>query len=155
MLEVGNIDGATLHQEQTHFSYWAALKSPLIIGADLSVIADSSLEVLKNQDIIALNQDPLGVAPWYISSLSVDNERQVWAGPLSDGWVVLVTNEVETPLNMTVPFEDIDGFPSNGTRWNVKDLWSNTTSTLSNGATGVGVSNVTMYQTVVLKLTEA
>lgn len=35
MLEVGN-DGITFEEARTHFAFWAAMKSPLIIGADVS-----------------------------------------------------------------------------------------------------------------------
>ncbi|MBP9838581.1 MAG: hypothetical protein KBC84_07690 [Proteobacteria bacterium] len=47
-------------QYQSHFSFWAALKAPLIIGCSLKNISNSTLEILGNTEIIAINQDPLG-----------------------------------------------------------------------------------------------
>ena len=59
MLEVGN-GGMTHEQYQTHFSFWAALKAPLIIGCSLTNISNSTLQILGNEELIAINQDPLG-----------------------------------------------------------------------------------------------
>jgi hypothetical protein len=60
MLEVGN-KGLTLAEQRTHFSLWCLIKSPLLIGADVRSIAPESLAILKNAELIAVNQDPLGV----------------------------------------------------------------------------------------------
>ena len=57
MLEIGN-GGLTLEEEKTHFALWAIAKAPLIIGCDLSIAPKESIEILKNQDLIAVNQDP-------------------------------------------------------------------------------------------------
>lgn len=56
MLEIGN-GGLTLEEEKTHFSMWAFAKAPLIIGTDLSKISQESLDILKNEDLIGVNQD--------------------------------------------------------------------------------------------------
>lgn len=58
MLEVG-VGGLTYEEEKTHFALWAVSKAPLIIGADLVSISDESLAILKQEDLIAINQDPL------------------------------------------------------------------------------------------------
>ena len=112
MLEVGvTLNNVTMNaaQERTHFSFWAALKSPLIIGADLRKISSSSLDILKNRDIIKLNQDPLGIAPRYFDTLSREGQYQVWAGPLeNDSIVVLVFNEgQQSQLDIALPVEQI------------------------------------------------
>ena len=60
MLEVGN-GGMTIDEEKTHFALWALAKSPLIMGNDLTNIRHDSLAILKNTEIIAINQDTLGV----------------------------------------------------------------------------------------------
>ena len=88
MLEVGN-GGLTLEEEKTHFALWALLKAPLIIGADLDKISAESLEILKNEHLIAVNQDPLGKqgycqinCDWFSGLLRTP---QIWAGPLANG----------------------------------------------------------------------
>jgi alpha-galactosidase len=54
MLEVGNA-GLTIPEQQTHFAFWAAAKSPLVISTDLNAISDEALAILTNERIIALN----------------------------------------------------------------------------------------------------
>jgi len=44
-----------------HFSLWALVKAPLLIGTDLTTISAKNLAILTNQEVIAINQDPLGV----------------------------------------------------------------------------------------------
>ena len=60
MLQIGN-NGMTPTEEETHFSLWAFAKGPLIMGNDLQNIRPESLAILKNTEIIAVNQDILGV----------------------------------------------------------------------------------------------
>lgn len=60
MLEVGN-QGLTIAEQRTHFALWCMVKSPLLIGSDVRSIAPDSLELLKNEELIAINQDKLGV----------------------------------------------------------------------------------------------
>jgi len=69
MLEVGNgevdfncsADAAALSRCQAHFSMWAIMKAPLILGNDISAMSPATLSVLANKEVIAINQDPLGV----------------------------------------------------------------------------------------------
>jgi len=60
MLEIGN-GGLSDAEERSHFALWAFAKSPLIIGCDLTSVKSSSLNILKNKNLIAINQDPLGL----------------------------------------------------------------------------------------------
>ena len=73
MLEVGN-GGMTYEEYQSHFSLWAIMKAPLIIGADISKLTanDEVLKILGNKAVIAVNQDPLG-----------RQARRVWSDTLS------------------------------------------------------------------------
>ena len=59
MLEVGN-GGMTNDQYQSHFALWAVLKAPLLIGCNLKNMTKVTMDILGNDEIIALNQDPLG-----------------------------------------------------------------------------------------------
>lgn len=62
MLFIGNgdFDADHLVEARSHFSLWAMLNAPLLIGADLRTAPQSLLDILGNTDIIALNQDPAG-----------------------------------------------------------------------------------------------
>ncbi|KJA23230.1 carbohydrate-binding module family 35 protein [Hypholoma sublateritium FD-334 SS-4] len=86
LLEVGNA-GLTAAEQQTHFAFWAAAKSPLFISTDLTVPAAQTLAILKNPRIIALN-DALGAPISFRRRYT--NDHDVWAGPLADGSTVAV-----------------------------------------------------------------
>lgn len=83
MLEIGN--GQMTHDEyQSHFALWAALKAPLLIGCGLSSMTSQTVAILSNEEVIAVNQDPLGKqADLLINEETPNYYRQVWAGPLS------------------------------------------------------------------------
>ncbi len=59
MLEVGR--GMTDEEDKTHFGIWCIMSSPLLIGCDLNGISPTTLALLKNEELIALNQDKLGL----------------------------------------------------------------------------------------------
>ena len=60
VLEVGN-GGMTDAEYMTHFSLWSITKAPLIIGCDLTKMSASTLSILTNPEVIAVNQDSLGI----------------------------------------------------------------------------------------------
>ena len=64
MLEIGR--GLSEAEERTHFGMWCMMSSPLLIGCDLTKIPESSLTLLKNTELIALNQDPLGLQAYQV-----------------------------------------------------------------------------------------
>ena len=72
----------TADEQYSHVSLWALLSAPLLIGCDLASIDKFTLNLLCNNEIIAVNQDPLGKQAdclWEADGL------QVWAKPLADG----------------------------------------------------------------------
>jgi alpha-galactosidase len=72
---------------KVHFAVWAAVKSPLLIGCNVSAMTDETLEILSNAELIAVNQDALGVPADIV--YHVGNEA-IYAGPLSDGARVVI-----------------------------------------------------------------
>lgn len=59
MLEVGR--GLKPSEEEVHVGMWCMMSSPMLIGCDLNSLKPSSLALLKNKELIAINQDPLGL----------------------------------------------------------------------------------------------
>ena len=57
MLEVGR--SMTAEEDKTHFGMWCIMNSPLLIGCDLTTIKTTTLNLLRNKELIALNQDTL------------------------------------------------------------------------------------------------
>lgn len=84
MLEVGN-GKLTFAQNRSHFALWCMMCAPLILGNDLRNISDDVLKIVKNPDLIAINQDALGVPAKRVIKGTVD----VLIKPLSDGSVAV------------------------------------------------------------------
>ncbi|KAF8885702.1 glycoside hydrolase family 27 protein [Gymnopilus junonius] len=109
LLEVGN-SGLTIDEQQTHFAFWAAAKSPLFISTDLSDLSTQALDILKNRRLIAVNQDPLGASIAFKRRYT--NDHDVWAGPLADGsTVAIIINWQNASKSVTFDLADV-GFSS-------------------------------------------
>lgn len=80
MLEVGN--GMTAAEDRAHFSLWAMLAAPLMAGNDLTRMSPATKEILTNAEVLAVDQDRLGVQGFRAYKLG---ELEVWAKPLSGG----------------------------------------------------------------------
>ena len=83
MLEVGR--SLSVEEDKTHFGMWCIMASPLLIGCDMTNIKSQTLTLLKNKELIALNQDPL--------------YQQAYVAGLTNGCHILV-KDIET-LNGT------------------------------------------------------
>eukprot|EP00026_Physarum_polycephalum_P007276 Phypoly_transcript_07334.p1 GENE.Phypoly_transcript_07334~~Phypoly_transcript_07334.p1 ORF type:complete len:529 (-),score=81.06 Phypoly_transcript_07334:65-1420(-) len=85
MLEVGN-GGMTNTEYVSHFSLWAIAKAPLLIGCDVTHLDSATLAILTNSEVIAVNQDPLGVQGSKVASYpapaqNITNLSPVLAAP--------------------------------------------------------------------------
>jgi len=118
MLEVGN-GGMTITEYTSHFSLWCLVKSPLLIGCDVTSISQEYLNILTAPEVLAVSQDPLGVQG---NKRTSNNDLEVWAGPLSDGSVATILfNRSGNSSNITAEWTDI-GLNAN-TNAAVRDLW--------------------------------
>jgi alpha-galactosidase len=119
MLEVGN-GGMTFDEYKAHFSIWAMMAAPLMAGNDLRAMTAETKAILLNKEVIAVDQDPLGVQG------SVVIERgyggQVWMKPLADGSkAVAFLNLTNRELAQYVRWSQI-GIPAGPAK--VRDLWA-------------------------------
>lgn len=139
MLEVG-VGGMSYDEYKAHFSMWAALKSPLMLGSDLRKMTPETFSIISNPAIIALNQDPLGRSVQRVQrNLNVAKdeygigETHVWSGPLANGdQVVIFLNAADEPLTMSVKLSEVfvmfgvGGTAAEvGRNWVIRDLWEN------------------------------
>ncbi|XP_068328745.1 alpha-galactosidase 3-like isoform X2 [Pyrus communis] len=121
MLEVGN-GGMTYKEYRAHFSIWALMKAPLLIGCDVRNMTAETFEILSNEEVIAVNQDPLGVQGRKVDVSGTDGCYQVWAGPLSgDRLTVALWNRCSKAETITATWEVL-GLES-GISVSVRDLW--------------------------------
>ncbi|ETW77716.1 glycoside hydrolase family 27 protein [Heterobasidion irregulare TC 32-1] len=117
MLEVGN-SGLTIDEQRTHFVFWAAAKSPLLISTDLTKISSDALAILKNKNILDLHGDSLGKSIGF--GRRYTNDHDVWYGPLADGsTVAVVINLQNSSRSLTFSLPDV-GFTSAS----AVDLWT-------------------------------
>lgn len=117
-----NVGGFTYDENKTHFSLWCLSAAPLIIGTDVSDLKASSLEVLTNAEVIAVDQDFLGYQGRRIKSI-VGTSCEVWSKNLKNGdKAVLLVNFSTTPKAITAKWSDI---VISGTA-TVRDLWTHT-----------------------------
>ncbi|KAH7689998.1 Glycoside hydrolase family 27 protein [Dioscorea alata] len=122
MLEVGN-GGMTTEEYRAHFSLWALAKAPLLIGCDVRSMSSETKDILGNSEVIAVNQDGLGVQGRKVKS---NNGLEVWAGALSGGRVaVVLLNRSGSQASITANWSDI-GLQSSQAE--VRDLWKHSTS---------------------------
>jgi alpha-galactosidase len=133
MMEVGN--GLSQTEDISHFSLWAMLSAPLIAGNDLRKMRPETIEILTNKDVIAVNQDALGVQAF---KHKVEGDLEYWYKPLEDkSWAVLVLNRGEKAKEITINWkaEQVEDaiFPLEGpkykanfknSRYTILDLWS-------------------------------
>lgn len=61
MLEVCHGTAQTYEEYSAQFSTWAILASPLILGNDIRSMTDDCKSIILNKEVIAVNQDPLGI----------------------------------------------------------------------------------------------
>ena len=90
MMIVGDVSiGPVLHptrltpdEQYSHISIFSLLSAPMLIGCPVERIDAFTLNLLSNDEVIAIDQDPLGKA----ARLGVeDNGMQIWLKPLEDG----------------------------------------------------------------------
>jgi alpha-galactosidase len=119
MLEVGN-GGMTATEYRSHFSLWAILAAPLAAGNDLRTMSPEIHDILTNKEVIAVDQDPLGIQGRRVRR---DGALDVWVKQLKDGSrAVVLLNRGTAGQTMTVDWEDL-GYPAH-LGATVRDLWS-------------------------------
>lgn len=92
MMEVGN--GFSPSEDRVHFAMWCMLSSPLILGNDVRTMNQETQKLLTNKEIIAINQDELGIQGYRHIN---DGNFEVWAKPLANGeWAIAFVNMRET-----------------------------------------------------------
>ena len=123
MFVVGKLGGGkrdsrlTPNEQYTHISLWSLLDSPMLIGCDMTQLDELTLGLLTNDEVIEVNQDPLGKQAHRISK---DENVEVWARDMEDGSkAVGLFNRGEFENPVSVKWSEL-GLSGNQT---VRDLW--------------------------------
>jgi len=88
MLEVGN--GMVVNEDRAHFSMWCMMAAPLIAGNDLRNMSKETHDILTNKEVIAVDQDSLGIQGFKQSAV---DSVEIWYKPLKGGdWALCFLN---------------------------------------------------------------
>src|SRR5581483_1338115 len=92
--------GMTAAQAQAQLSMWAIVAAPLILGSDPRALSSTTISMLENREVLAVDQDRLGVQGTMIAQRG---STQVWAKPLAGGQVaVALLNRGVQPASIGV-----------------------------------------------------
>jgi len=119
MLEVGN-GGLTVAENRAHFSLWCLLAAPLMAGNDIANMTPEVREILTNKEVIAVDQDPLGMQGRRVAD---QGAYEIWMKPLSGAArAVILLNRGNKPGPITVTWPQIGLAPDAEAQ--VRDLWA-------------------------------
>ena len=107
MLEVGR--SMSEEEDKTHFGMWCIMSSPLLIGCNMATIKERPLALLKNEELIALNQDPLGLQAYVVQHIG---ETYVLAKDIltlhGNTRAVALYNPSDREEEMGISFSEVD-----------------------------------------------
>lgn len=93
--------GMTDHEQESHFALWCVMSSPLFLGNDPLSMRDFERELITNEELIAINQDPNEQG-----RLVADSEgSQVWAKTLSNGDTAIALLNLDRKNEREVRFD--------------------------------------------------
>jgi len=128
MLQVGN--GMSVNEDRAHFSMWAMLSAPLIAGNDLRNMSKETLEILTNAEVLAVNQDRLGIQAYRYKD---EGNLETWVKPMADGkWAVTFLNRGDQPISVEFDWKS-NAFRDNAFNksadfassvFNIRNVWS-------------------------------
>ena len=156
MLVVGQVGWGRLHpsrltpdEQYTHISLWCLLSSPLLIGCDMTKFDDFTLNLLENDEVLALDQDSLGMQA---TNAITDGDLRVYVKELSDGGRALgFFNLGAAPLELN--FDKLASLGLTG-KQHVRDLWRQQNLPDVNAATGTLKMTLPVHGVMLYKLTK-
>ncbi|UVI27405.1 NPCBM/NEW2 domain-containing protein [Paenibacillus spongiae] len=128
MLEIGN-GGMSLVEYRAEFGLWSIMASPLLAGTDLLNAPQEILDIYTNREVIAVNQDPIGIQGRPIKQQNDGN--LVLLKPMANGdKAVLFFNSNDNASNMEISLSQL-GIPASVDKktYTVRNLWAHETAT--------------------------
>ncbi|MGW3116430.1 RICIN domain-containing protein [Streptomyces sp. NPDC001107] len=120
MLMVG-MDGFTAAQNRTHMNLWAISGAPLLAGNNLATMTSETAGILKNSEVIGVDQDPRGLQGVKVAedTTGLQVYGKVLAG--TGNRAVVLLNRTSSAQNITVRWSDLGLTNASAT---VRDLWA-------------------------------
>lgn len=107
----------TCDEQYTHISLWCLLNSPLLVGCDISQLDDFTLNLLSNDEVLAVNQDILGIQA---SPKIQKSTHQVWMKEMEDGHAIGIFNTSDEDATLSISWSEL-GLSKD--KFLVRDLW--------------------------------
>jgi alpha-galactosidase len=108
----------TPDEQYTHMSLWCLICSPLLLGCPIEQLDEFTLNLLTNDEVLEVNQDPLGQQAHHIAQ---DGSKEIWAKQMEDGSMTVgfFNKDDYSDQQITIQFSDLglDG------KCRVRDLW--------------------------------
>ena len=146
----GNVGfkGCTYEEYRTHFSLWALLNSPLMIGCDIRSMDEATKSILMNREVLKINQDPKGCSPFFANSynyvpnssrksetephfISYPLDVPIIAKYLDNGDIALgmfnLTDSTQNRWSLTVTCDNLGLARNCAKTFVATDLWTNET----------------------------
>lgn len=118
------LGGCTDEEYRTHFSLWAIMNSPLMIGCDIRHMTPATKEILTNKDVIAINQDIECRGPYCIKQWNNPDNVFSLVKPLANGdYAIGMFNFGDRAGEMSLQFWDIGLTTASGRGLSVYDCW--------------------------------
>jgi alpha-galactosidase len=116
MMVIGH-KGLSPNEQYTHMSLWCLLTGPLLLGFDVPNVDEFTLGLLTNDEVLEVNQDPLGQQAKRLVS---GGDLEVWAKDMQDGSkAVGIFNRGFHNKKGAIQWADLE---ISG-KWKVRDLW--------------------------------
>lgn len=101
--------GLTYEEEEAHFGLWCIFSSPLLLGCDVRYIPEETMKIITNPELIAVNQDPLGLQAYVVQH---EGEGYIFAKDILTRFgkvrAVALYNPSEEDITFTLRPEEID-----------------------------------------------
>lgn len=118
------LGGCTDEEYRTHFSLWAIMNSPLMIGCDIRHMTPATKEILTNKDVIAINQDIECRGPYCIKQWNNPDNVFSLVKPLANGdYAIGMFNFGDRAGEMSLQFWDIGLTTASGRGLSIYDCW--------------------------------
>jgi alpha-galactosidase len=112
----------TPNEQYTQVSLWSLVAAPLILSGDITRLDDFTLSLLSNDEVIEIDQDPLGKPGFRVSKTG---DAEVWKRILEDGSIAVgLFNRGDNEVNIVTFWRDlgISGIQTVRDLWRQKDL---------------------------------
>jgi alpha-galactosidase len=140
-------DGLTDDEARSQLALWAMMSAPLILSTDVAALSSASVSIVGNADVIAVDQDPLGVQG---SLVAANGTVDTLAKPLSGGArAVAMLNRGNSTTTATTSTAAIGYLGGAGCGFGLKNLWTGATSS----TTGTISASIPPHGTVIFRIT--